>query len=454
MRDKVKLCFLLLMNAIQAGKIYSEDHPKFGEFIRRLYASLRELLEHRQEIILGLVSGELAWEEEIFFELSQKLGSLVSFLEEDQVERIIFTQGLQLEELRKFIILLSRPKKSGPGEERAHFSLDGFQNIRAGRLRTMVRDGSPTWESAELKKKYLGSVKAISQSLNLVLEEQEVDYLDLRFNLLKVMEDFFGRHEELLNLITVKERDLLTFVHLLNVSLLAMFFASKLGFSRDEVLDLGIAALYHDIGKLYISEKIIKKKGRLTEAEFQQIQTHPIIGASILEGYKDSLGYLPIVAAFEHHLRYDLTGYPRLPYTRKPHPVSQMIAICDVYDALALKRSYKKDYPPDKIYEVMMMDRGKAFSPQLLDKFFQFVGLWPVGTLIILSDGRVGVVRQVNESDIARPVVEIIDTRGNGEKLDLSHNGGLSIVKALNPRGQGKKYLRYLKLARPVSAPF
>lgn len=454
MRDKVKLCFLLLMNAIQAGKIYSEDHPKFREFIDRLYAVLLELLENRKELALGIVSGELAWGEEIFFELSQKLGSLISFLEENQVERIIFTQGLQLEELRKFIILLARPKKSAQANEKESLSPDGLQNIRAGRLRAMVRSGDSAWESDEMKKKYLGSVKAVSQSLNLVLEEQEVDYLDLRFNLLKIMEDFFGRHEELLNLVSIKERDLITFVHLLNVSLLVMFFASKLGFSRDDVLDLGIAALYHDIGKLYISEKIIKKKGRLTEAEFQQIQAHPIIGASILEGYKDSLGYLPIVAAFEHHLRYDLTGYPRLPYTRKPHLASLMIAICDVYDALALKRSYKKDYPPDKIYEVMMMDKGKAFSPQLLDKFFQFVGLWPVGTISVLSDGRVGVVRQVNEHDITRPVVEIIEGEGCGQKIDLSNNGGLSIAKALNPRGQGKKYLRYLKLARPASAPF
>ncbi|MCX8159732.1 MAG: HD domain-containing protein [Candidatus Saccharicenans sp.] len=453
MRDKVKVCFLLLMNAIQAGKIYSQDHPKFREFLDRLYASLLELLQHRKELILGVVSGELAWEDEIFFELSQKLRPLASFLEENQVERIVFSQGLQLEELRQFILFLARTKKPGQVEEK-DLSLYGVKNIRAGRLRAAVQSMDPEGESEELKMKYENSVRAVSQSLHLVLDEQEVDYLDLRFNLLNIMEDFFGRHEELLNLVSVKERDLVTFVHLLNVSLLVMFFASRLGFSKDDVLDLGIAALYHDIGKLYIAEKIIKKKGRLTEAEFQQIQNHPIIGASLLEGYKDTLGYLPVVAAYEHHLRYDLSGYPRLPHNRKPHLASMMIAICDVYDALALKRSYKKDYPPDKIYEVMMMDKGKAFPPQLLDKFFQFIGLWPVGSIVLLSDGRVGIVRQVNENDMARPVVEVIEGGGSGEKIDLSNNGGLSIVKALNPRGQGRKYLRYLKLARPQGVPF
>ena len=453
MKNKVKVCFLLLMNAIQAGRIYSTEHPKFEEFLDRLYANLLEILEHKKELTLGLVSGELAWEDEIFFDLSEKLSTLISFLEDNRIERIVFSQGLQREELRQFISFLVRAKKPGQvaEAEKEYLDLSGIQNIRAGRLRAAVKGLDAEKIKEELKRKYESSVEAVSYSLNLVLEEQEVDYLDLRFNLLNVMEDFFGRHQELLNLVEVKRRDLVTFVHLLNVSLLVMFFASKLGFARDDVLDLGIAALYHDIGKLYISHKIIKKKGRLTDEEFQQIQNHPIIGAQILEKYKDSLGYLPVVAAFEHHLRYDLSGYPKLPYNRKPHLASQMVAICDVYDALAIKRSYKKDYPPDKIYELMMMEKGKAFAPELLDKFYQFIGLWPVGAVVVLNDNRVGVVRRVNEHDIARPVVEIIAPKNEGELIDLSQNGELTIVQALNPRGKGKKYLA---LVTPSSTAF
>ncbi len=449
MKDKVKVCFLLLMNAIQAGRIYSTEHPKFEEFLDRLYNILLEILEHKKELILGLVSSELAWEDEIFFDLSSKLSTLISFLEENRIERIVFSQGLQREELRQFISFLIRAKKpvQVSEAEKEYLDLSGVQNIRAGRLRAMIKNQDSERIKEELKRKYESSVEAVSYSLNLVLEEREVDYLDLRFNLLNVMEDFFGRHQELLNLIEVKRSDLVTFVHLLNVSILVMFFASKLGFARDDVLDLGVAALYHDIGKLYISHKIIKKKTRLTDEEFQQIQNHPIIGAQILERYKDSLGYLPVVAAFEHHLRYDLSGYPKLPFNRKPHLASQMISICDVYDALAIKRSYKKDYPPDKIYELMMMEKGKAFAPQLLDKFFQFIGLWPVGTIVVLNDDRVAVVRRVNENEIARPVVEIIAPQNEGEVIDLSQNGELSIVRALNPRGKGKKYLALLSLS-------
>jgi len=444
-RDKIKVCFVTLMNAIQAGKIYSTDHPKFREFLDRLYAILQDILEHRKELTLGIVSGELAWEEEIFFDLTQKLGALIAFLEESRIERIIFSQGLRWEELRQFLVFLTKAKKLGKVEEKEYFSQHGIQNIRAGRLRALARSGDIDQESEELKRKYETSVQAVSQSLNLVLDEEEVDYLDLRFNILNIMEDFIGRHQELLNLVSVKERDIITFVHLLNVALLVMFFSSRLGFAKEDVLDLGIAALYHDIGKLYISRKIIKKKGRLSETEFLQIKDHPLLGVRILEGYKDALGYLPIVVAYEHHLRYDLTGYPRMPFPQKPHLASMMISICDVYDALALKRSYKRDYPPDKIYEVMMMEKGKMFAPELLDKFFQFVGLWPVGTIVALSDGRVGVVRRVNEQDISRPAVEILEPQNEGELVDLTKNGGLSIVEALNPHGKGKKYMALIR---------
>jgi HD-GYP domain-containing protein (c-di-GMP phosphodiesterase class II) len=267
------------------------------------------------------------------------------------------------------------------------------------------------------------------------------------------MEDFVGRHQELLNLVSVKRRDLVTFVHLLNVTLLGMFFASKLQFSKDDVLDLGIAALYHDVGKLYISLKVIQKKDKLSEGEFIQVRNHPLLGAKILDGYKDALGVLPIIVSYEHHLRHDMTGYPRSPYARRPHPASMMVSICDVYDALALKRSYKKDYPPEKIYELMTLERGKIFDPQLLDKFFQFMGVWPVGTLVSMSDGRVGVVRAANELEIERPSVQILAPENAGEVVDLAQRPEIRILESLNPQAEGAPYLPLMGCPAPPELP-
>ena len=449
MRDKVKLCFIYLMNAIQAGKIYTGDHPKFKEYLDRLHGAVLELLEDRKELVLGIVGGEAAWEDEIFFNLRGKLGLLIDFLEKNGIERIIFQQGLRFEELREFIIFLTRVKRQEKISEQEYFSLHGIQNIRAGKLRTMVKGEDEATDADETRMRFEGSVQTVSHALNVVLEEEEVDYLDLRFNILGIMEDFVGRHQELLNLVSVKKRDLVTFVHLLNVTLLSMFFASKLQFSKDDVLDLGIAALYHDVGKLYISRKIIQKTDKLSDGEFVKVRNHPLLGAKILDGYKDAMGVLPIVVSYEHHLRYDMAGYPKSPYARKPHPASLMVSICDVYDALALRRSYKKDYPPEKIYELMMLEKGKIFDPRLLDKFFQFMGVWPVGTLVSLSDGRVGVVQAENEQEIERPSVQVLAPENAGEVVDLSKLEGVRILESLNPQGEGAKYLSLMGFPPP-----
>ncbi len=144
-----------------------------------------------------------------------------------------------------------------------------------------------------------------------------------------------------------------------------------------------------------------------------------------------------------------MTGYPRSPYARKPHPASMMVSICDVYDALALKRSYKKDYPPEKIYELMMLERGKIFDPQLLDKFFQFMGAWPVGTLVAMSDGRVGVVRAANETDIDRPSVQILAPENAGQVVDLTQAPEVRILGSLNPQAEGAQYLTLLGCPPP-----
>ena len=449
MRDKIKICFIYLMNAIQAGKIYTGDHPKFKEYLNRLYGVVQEILEVRKELVLGIIGGEAAWEDEIFFNLRGKLGLLIDFLEKNGVERIIFQQGLRFEELREFIVFLTRVKRQEKISEQEYFNLHGIQNIRAGRLRAMVRGEDVASEAEELRTRYEGSVRTVTNALNVVLDKEEVDYLDLRFNILGLMEDFVGRHQELLNLVSVKRRDLVTFVHLLNVTLLSMFFASKLRFAKDDVLDLGIAALYHDVGKLYISLKVIQKESRLSEGEFLQVRNHPLLGARILEGYKDALGILPIVVCYEHHLRYDRSGYPKSPYARRPHPASMMVSICDVYDALALKRSYKKDYPPEKIHELMTLEKGKIFDPQLLDKFFQFMGVWPVGTLVALDGERVGVVRAVSETDIARPSVQILAPENAGETIDLALRPEVRILRSLNPQGEGARYLPLIGLPEP-----
>jgi putative nucleotidyltransferase with HDIG domain len=260
-----------------------------------------------------------------------------------------------------------------------------------------------------------------------------------------IMENLTGRYQEFIKLTVVKKYDVVTFTHLLNVSILSLHFSSKLGFTKDDCLGIGIAGLFHDIGKLQISRSIIKKKDKLTEEEFMAVKSHTVLGAEILLGYVDSLGIQPAVVAFEHHLRYDNKGYPKLTFATKPHIGSSIVSICDVYDALIARRTYKRDYPPKMVYDLMMRERSGAFMPSLLDSFFRVMGVWPQGTIVELNTGDIAIVRQEQEEDIFSPLVEVVSSQKTGTFIDLKkEKDKITIERSLNPFSEGKQYISFL----------
>jgi len=441
MLNKPKKALIHLFSAMQTAKLYSNDHPLFLESIEKSYKSLKEALEKKTEIVVGMVDEELACEEEIYFDLSRKLRSSILYLLDRNIEKIYFHKALNMEELSKFVALLSSSKNELSKDSQKVLALNGIRNIKTGKIKDdslFLIEGTEDWQV--LQKLYDSTVDSFVQSVESVLNLEEVDYIDLRFNLLNVMENFAGKHQEIMSLIEIKNKDLLTYVHLMNVSILSMHLSAKLGYSKDNVLDVGLAALFHDIGKMYISSKILKKKSKLTEHEFSKIKDHSILGAKILNKYTNSMGILPAITAFEHHLRYDLTGYPQVTYQKMPSIPSFIVSICDVYDALAQRRTYKKDSPPNEIHKIMIKDRGKLFHPEILDKFFEVTGVWPVGTIVSLSDNSIAVVREVNEHDIFQPNVEVISPDTKKSFVDIEKEN-IDIVAALNPFGEGKNFL-------------
>lgn len=446
MLEKIKSFLMDLISAIQASKIYSEDHPIIQDQIDKAYARLQEILKEQKELVLGIVDDVFVWGNEIMFDISKKSQSLILYLKRKGVERIEFHQALEKDDLHKFLQIITLSPSKAAQEKDEILSLEGIKNIKAGKIKAPTKEKelqSPKLKNLEAA--YLDSVKVSSQSINKALRSEDIDYLDLRFNVLNIMENFMGRHQEILNLTSIKRKDLITFAHLLNVSILSMFFASKKGFSKDDTLDIGIAALFHDIGKIAISRQILKKETKLTDREFDKMKDHTILGTEILLGYASIFGILPAVVAFEHHMRYDYSGYPKVPYTQPLHIASLIVSICDVYDALAQKRSYKKDYPPMRIFKIMKQEKGKLFEPRLFNVFFSVMGVWPVGCLVKLSNKKIGVVREVNEHNMYKPKIELLTPKPTGKIIDLAErNGKLEILDSLNPLNEGSKYVKYI----------
>jgi len=440
MLEKVENAFRSVINALQIAKLYGTSHAKYRKSLDKAYDDLREIVVLRGELVIGIIGEELAFEKEILFELSRTVRPMIAYLSQREIERLSFNASLSKEELDKFISFLMLSKDE---MKRGENILGSLRGISAGKIK--VGGADPRQEGIGSVINYLtlynDSLGQVSSSLENVLGARKIDNIDLKSNVSAIFENLLVHHQELLKLAVVKRYDMTTFVHIFNVSILAMYFSSKLGFSKDEVLEIGIAALFHDIGKMYISRRIIQKTDRLTDDEFDRIKGHSVLGARMLLQYVDSLGMLPVVVAFEHHLRADGKGYPRLAVPHKPHIVSSIVSICDVYDALFERRSYKNSYPANIIYTLMTREREKYYEPELLDIFFQIVGVWPIGTVVALSDRRIAVVRDENEDDIFSPVVEIIS---GGERilLDLREDRErLRVERSLDPQNEGKEFL-------------
>lgn len=435
-----------LMIALLLARVYPEKHPKVKEAQGKAYADLGALLEEKNKLIIGVMGDELAFENEIFFDLSKNVKQGIGFLKRKGIETIVFYQGLQEGELEAFVsyLVTTETVKKDPQES---IAAKGIKNISVGKIKVSRAVGKDELsDTLRFLKQYEDSLDEISQFIEKALDNQLVDYMGLRFSIVNVMENLLNAQQEFLKLTTLKRLDISTFVHILNVSILSMYLSYKMGFNKDDVMDIGIAGLYHDIGKLYISRKILTKAGVLTGEEFASIRSHTVLGAQILLKYTDSMGILPAVVAFEHHLRSDCNGYPKAAFPQKPHIASLIVSVCDVYDALCGRRTYKRDYPPDMVYNIMTKDRGAAFEPGAFDKFFKIIGVWPIGTIVALSDKRIAVVREENEDDIFSPKVEVISLQENKELIDLKEKKDtLKIGHALNPLAEGKEYIYFLQ---------
>ncbi len=440
MLNDIESAFKGLLACLQTRKMYGPAHPMFAKAVDNALKDFDQVLRDRQEVVIGIVGEELAFEKEILFDLASFLRPAIIYLKDRNIERIAFYRGLRKEELEKFVNFISGPKDDFKGDLQATLSAAGVEHITIGRLKV---DLPPAPDDLVLAQTalYDSSADAISQALSGVLNSEKIDHIGLKSSLGNIMENLSSQRKDLLKLATLKRYDAETYTHMLNVSIFSMYFASRLGFEMNDILNIGVAAMYHDIGKMSISRKILRKPSQLSPQEFGQIKSHTLLGAEIMLRYVDTLGILPVVVCFEHHLKYDTSGYPRLTFLRKQHVASLIVAICDVYDALSQRRGYKQDYSPDVVYNIMNKDRGSAFDPQLLDKFFKVMGLWPVGSVVELNDGSIALVRQQNEADIRRPQVEIVSPQEHRRTANLLQEPDLNIQRYLSPWKEGKEYL-------------
>ena len=173
-------------------------------------------------------------------------------------------------------------------------------------------------------------------------------------------------------LASIKSSDEYTFTHVANVGILTMSQAETLGFKGEQLHQIGVASLLHDVGKLFIPDEILNKTSALTSEERKVIETHTVKGARYLMGL-DGIPKVAVLAALEHHLKFDGSGYPSIKGGWKPNIVSQMISVADVFDAMRSRRSYQEPQPMEKIESILRKGGGKSFNPLLVEHFLKLI---------------------------------------------------------------------------------
>jgi len=205
----------------------------------------------------------------------------------------------------------------------------------------------------------------------------------------------------------LKQRDEYTAQHSINVCILSLAFARHLGLPRGEMELLGMAALLHDIGKLKTPLDVLNKPDKLTADEFQIMKAHPVTGHKMLEQLH-GLPYQIADVAFSHHERISGNGYPRALKNHEISLFSKMVAIVDVYDAITSDRCYHNGMSPTEALTKMYGWRLTDFDGELMEQFIQCVGIYPVGSVVELTSGEVGIVISVNPDSRLRPKVNLL----------------------------------------------
>ncbi len=301
------------------------------------------------------------------------------------------------------------------------------------------------------KRTYQRSVAVSKEVVNAVRMGRAANVRKMKRAVQSMVDQVLNNEISLVGLTAIRDYDEYTFTHSVNVCIFAIAIGKRLRLGKRHLYDLGVAALLHDVGKSRVPLELIQKEGALTEEEWRSMQSHPWYGVLALFQMQQSsdLPYRGMVTAYEHHMKLDLTGYPRPVRRRNISFYSKIVAVADGFDAATSRRSYQTPIQPDEVLREMWQNRRRGYDPVLVKELVNLVGIYPVGTCLILDTKEVAIVQSRNpEPDLlSRPLVRIaLSTEGEIVKpaplVDLAEKaaGGRfkrSIVQVADPSKLG-----------------
>lgn len=375
-----------LLSAVTGAALYTLKHPQVEHLAEAAHISLTHALSGRSDIALLEVDGELVVDGEPQ-SFSLVLERFVRILREHGIGHLRLLSGTPRHEVDQLISLLVRQTMSNEiistdyirfgkvtipeqgseiGSIGASGHTDGSGNARSDSVSSSYSPAVSLKDIPALELARLGEV------YEAVKRQERLKLSGIAATVAELVGAFQREGESLLLLAALREKDEYTFTHAANVCILTLAQARALCITGQLLNDIGIAAILHDVGKMFVPDEILTKPERLTNDEFEQMKRHPVLGARYLTE-TPGVPRLAALAAFEHHMRFDQSGYPHVPAGWQQTIASQMTAISDCFDAMRTRRSYQEPREIKIIASALIQGSGTEFNPLLVKNMLQLL---------------------------------------------------------------------------------
>jgi HD-GYP domain-containing protein (c-di-GMP phosphodiesterase class II) len=366
--------FLRAMGKVLTDRtLYPSSHPQALAGLAALQAASADLFAERDERTFVVIDDQIFVDDRLLGGRGKGAADLATTLRERGVEVLALRRGLTADEIVSLVDVLATPrtKEADKPQFRSDHVRLGYVAAQGAATPT-VQDMAFAISRSSAQVQLRDAAKILRDTYVDWTTIQDVVVTHVERIMLTIEKSLYANFQSFIPLAELKAYDEYTHVHAINLSILTMAQAESLGFPKAAVHAFGLGALLHDVGKTRVSVDVLHKAGKLTPEEQEEMKTHPVHGAAQLLRHPD-IPKVAAIVAYEHHLKYDRTGYPTLTRDRPQHVASRITAVSDHFDAMRSNRPYRDAMEPEQIFEIMQNNKGKDLDPVLVDHFFAFM---------------------------------------------------------------------------------
>ncbi len=370
-----------------------------------------------------------------------RFSSLMQLFSDRGINLITFHAGVTDAELSKTTVVLARETGVGPDALNDALRRAGVRHVDV----ELAGPGTGVQAVAPMEA-YAAAVHLGEMLREETLGARRIDMRRVRHITHAVVDQVLDDPRKLIALTTIKEMDDKLISHSANVAILSVLLGHRLGLGKSQLGELCLAGFLHDAGKLEVTPEVLGKPGPLSQNEWVEMRKHPLMAArSLLGGRRLTPAAMrAVVVAYEHHLNYDMSGYPVSQIKDHVSLFGNIVAVADRYDALTTARAYRSfSFTPHEVIGYLIYYAGTSLDPVLVKLFVEMMGLYPPGTLVRLTNGDMGVVCEPPPAGrpLHRPKVRVWSGTDTGHVVDLGEqpeDGTLDVAVVLSPGGMGQ----------------